>query len=227
MSQAEHKRDAMKSQGEAAMQLNAIICCHIYLYAEGLRRLLEEDEEIRVLGIACNEDEIKKLVEFEPDVIVSDMISCKKVLKNLPGSDDKRVLLVNDSMDLCIDNLKAMIADGLGGILPRNADGKLLQKAARKLYEGELWIDHQTMREVFSRPGEMSGSDIHLTKKELEILNFICCGMSNKEIAKKLFISEQTVKSHCNHLFKKFGVSSRLKLALCAPKYFPECLGHG
>jgi DNA-binding NarL/FixJ family response regulator len=219
----EQKRKSLNYQGEVAMQLNVIICCQIYLYAEGLRRLLEEDEDIRVLGIACTDEEIKKLIEFEPDVIVSDMASCKKVLKQLPSNEDKKVLLVNDSMDLCSESLKTMITDGLGGILPKNADGKLLQKATRKLHDGELWIDHQTMREVFSRPGEPS-SDIHVTKKELEILNYICSGLSNKEIAKKLFISEQTVKSHCNHLFKKFGVTSRLKLALCAPKYFPESL---
>jgi len=221
--QPEHNRKPLNKQGEVAMQLNVIICCQTYLYAEGLRRLLEEDEDIRVLGIACNDEEIKKLIEFEPDVIVSDMANCKTVLKQLPSNEDKKVLLVNDRMDLSSESLKTMITDGLGGILPKNADGKLLQKATRKLHDGELWIDHQTMREVFSRPGELS-SDIHLTKKEMEIVHFICSGLSNKEIAKKLFISEQTVKSHCNHLFKKFGVTSRLKLALCAPKVFPESI---
>lgn len=220
---SEHNRKPLKKQGEVAMQFNVIICCKIYLYAEGLKRLLEEDEDIRVLGIACTDEEIKNLIDYEPDVIVSDMANCMTVLKQLPSKEDKKVLLVNDRMDLSSESLKTMITDGLGGILPKNADGKLLQKATRKLHDGELWIDHQTMREVFSHPGERN-IDIHLTKKELEILNYICSGLSNKEIAKKLFISEQTVKSHCNHLFKKFGVPSRLKLALCAPKYFPEGL---
>lgn len=221
--EAGHTQAPLKKRRETDMQLNVIICCQIYLYAEGLRRLLEEDEDIRVLGIACNDEEIRKLIDFEPDVIVSDMINCKKVLKMLPSNDDKKVLLINDSMDLCSDTLKTMITEGLGGILPRNADGKLLQKATRKLHDGELWIDHQTMREVFSRQGEPS-SDIHLTRKEQEILNYICRGLSNKEIASKLFISEQTVKSHCNHLFKKFGVTSRLKLAIAAPKTLAESL---
>ncbi len=207
------------------MQLNIIICCQICLYAEGLSRLLEEDEEIRVLGIACRDEDIRKLIDFEPDVIVSDMTSCKKILKMLPNNDDKKVLLINDSLDLCSDSLKKMISEGLGGILPKNADGKMLQKAVKKLHDGELWIDHQTMREVFSAASEPS-HNIQLTKKELEILNFICNGMTNKEIAKKLFISEQTVKSHCNHLFKKFGVTSRLKLAIRAPKYFQSGMGY-
>lgn len=205
------------------MQIKVIICSQVYLYAEGLWLLLEGDNDLRVLGIASNEQEIKKLMEYQPDVIVTDTVSCKNVLKFVPSEDDKRVLLVNDYTDIRSETLKGMITAGLGGILPKDADGKLLQKAAKKLYEGELWIDHHTMREVFRSTAEES-HQIHLTKKETEVLNYVCAGLTNKEIAKKLFISEQTVKSHCNHLFKKFGVSSRLKLALCAPKYFPESL---
>jgi len=203
------------------MQLNIIICSWVYLYAQGLKMLLESDEGFRVIGIATNNKDIEALMDFEPDVIVADTTSVSKVLKRLTSKEEKRVLLINDSTDLSSDRLKAMIADGLGGVLPRDADGPMLQKATRKLHDGELWIDHQTMREVFSRTDEKK-RDIHLTKKEMEILNYVCAGCTNKEIASKLFISEQTVKSHCNHLFKKFGVTSRLKLALSAPKYFPE-----
>ena len=61
--------------------------------------------------------------------------------------------------------------------------------------------------------------DYHITKKEKEILNYVCAGFTNKEVANKLYISEQTVKSHCNHLFKKFGVTNRTKLALFAQKH--------
>jgi DNA-binding NarL/FixJ family response regulator len=203
------------------MQMNLIICCQVYLFAEGVKRLLEQDEELRIWGIACNDQDIKKLMELDPDVIVSDNANCRKVLEFLSGGDSRKVLLVNERMDLSSDTIKSMIAEGLGGILPKDADSKQLLKAIRKIHEGELWIDHQTLREVLRRNPDRH-HDIHLTKKEIDILNFVCSGFTNKEIANRLFISEQTVKSHCNHLFKKFGVSSRLKLALCAPTYFPE-----
>jgi len=213
----------MTKKGEKAMQLNVIICCRIYLYAEGLWGLLKDDEELKVLGVACNDQDIQNLMQFEPDVVIADLFCCRKILKKYPSADDKKILLINDSIDLSGESLKEMIAGGLGGILPKDADGRLLQKAVHKLNEGELWIDHQTMREVFRSSSEPA-RDIHLTKKEMEVLGYVCSGMTNKEIARKLFISEQTVKSHCNHLFKKFGVSSRLKLALCAPKYMPETI---
>jgi DNA-binding NarL/FixJ family response regulator len=92
----------------------------------------------------------------------------------------------------------------------------VLQKAARKLNDSELWLDRQTMHELLS-VHEAKKPDIHLTKKGTEILRYICSGLSNKEIDRKPIVSEQTVKSHCNPLFKKFGVQSRLKFAIQAP----------
>jgi DNA-binding NarL/FixJ family response regulator len=204
------------------MQLKVMVCCQVNLFGEGLKRLIEEKGDMKVIGVATCDQEMKSFLDFDPDVIITDMYSCRKVLKSLSPGGDKKVLLVNESMDISSETLKSLITDGLGGILPKGANIELLQKATRKLYEGELWIDHQTMREVFS--SEPPTRAINITKKEVEVLNYICNGMTNKEIAKKLFISEQTVKSHCNHLFKKFGVSSRLKLALCAPKYFSSRL---
>lgn len=61
-----------------------------------------------------------------------------------------------------------------------------------------------------------------LAKREREIAFHICQGYRNKEIAQKLHISEQTVKSHCCRIYKKLGVSDRLQLALCSDKLFPE-----
>ena len=82
------------------MQLNVIICCRIYLYAEGLWGLLKDDEELKVLGVACNDQDIQNLMQFEPDVVIADLFCCRKILKKYPSADDKKVLLINDSIDL-------------------------------------------------------------------------------------------------------------------------------
>lgn len=205
------------------MSLEVIICCQVHLCAEGVWSLLENSPDIKVLGIAHNDEEIENLLKYSPDVIVTDLDCCSIVLEKTGQVEGEKVLLINDTRGLNSESIKLMITDGLGGILPPEADSTLLKKAIQKLYEGELWLDRHTMRDVLSRK-ESKKRDINLTKKEKEILNFVCAGMTNKEIANKLFISEQTVKSHCNHLFKKFGVSSRLKLAVNAPKYFPDSL---
>jgi len=205
------------------MELKVVVCCRVQLYAEGIRKLLEEDDELHVLGTAHDEEEIRNLIQYSPDVIIADLPSCREALSALPNGDNKKVLLVDEANNISSEEIKSLINDGLGGILTNEADSKLLQKAVRKLHDGELWFDRNTMREVLSRRSEKK-TDIHLTKKETEILGFICTGLTNKEIARKLYISEQTVKSHCNHLFKKFGVSSRLKLAVRAPDRYSERL---
>lgn len=198
------------------MALKVVVCCRVNLYAEGIRKLLEEDDELHVLGMAHDSGETKNLLQYDPDVIIGDLASCMDALRNLPDSGNKKVLLVDDASGISADSIKSLIAEGLGGMLTIEADAGLLRKAVKKINDGELWFDRQTMGDVLSRKDEKK-EDIHLTKKEMEILKFICTGLTNKEIATKLYISEQTVKSHCNHLFKKFGVSSRLKLAVRAP----------
>jgi len=199
------------------MTLRIAICCRVHLFAEGIRKLLEEDKELLVLGMAHTDDEVKNLIQYEPDVIIADLQSCRTVLSALPVTRNKKVLLACESDDISAEQIKDLIDAGLGGILANDADASSLQKAARKLHDGELWFDRHTMYEVLSQRHEKK-PEINLTKKEEEILKHICRGLTNKEIARRLFISEQTVKSHCNHLFKKFGVSSRLKLAVNAPQ---------
>jgi DNA-binding NarL/FixJ family response regulator len=198
------------------MEVNVAICCQIHLYAEGICKLLEEDDEINVLGVAANNGDIEDLIDMHPDIIVADLVNCKKVIELLPSTERKCVLLLNDK-EISLDggDLRLMITEGLGGLLPKESGSRLFRKAIKKLNEGELWIDRQTLKEVFS--SKKVSQKVQLTKKEIEILECICDGLTNKEIAGKLYICEQTVKSHCNHLFKKFGVTSRLKLAVSAP----------
>ena len=205
------------------MTLKVVVCCRVTLYAEGIRKLLEEDEEFHVLGMAHDDGEIRNLVQYDPDVIIADLPSCREALNILSSPDDKKVLLVDEVSNIGVESIKNLIEEGLGGILTIDSDARLLHKAVRKLFDGELWFDRQTIGDVLSRK-DRKKDEVHLTKKETEILRFICTGLTNKEIARKLVISEQTVKSHCNHLFKKFGVSSRLKLAVRAPDCYSDRL---
>jgi DNA-binding NarL/FixJ family response regulator len=211
----------LRDVGEKTMEVNVAICCQVHLYAEGICKLLEEDDEINVLGVSENNGSMEALIGMRPDIIVTDLINCKKVIELLPGSERKCVLLINDKeVHLDGSDLRLMIDEGLGGLLQSESDSEMLRKAIKKLNEGELWIDRQTLNEVFS--SKKVTHKVQLTKKEKETLECIRKGLTNKEIADKLYICEQTVKSHCNHLFKKFGVKSRLKLAVSAPDQLSE-----
>jgi DNA-binding NarL/FixJ family response regulator len=198
------------------MRINVLICSQTLLYAEGLKRILEDDDEIKVIGVACDEDELKKKLRLNQDVVIADQASYK-TLSGLPKDEPFRILLINDnsSFSLPYRDLQDVVSKGLVGIISNNSDSDLLKKAIKTVHSGDLWIDRQTINKALHR-GNGEKKDKHLTKKEMEILHFLCAGYTNREISEKLSITEPTVKSHVNHLFKKFGVSNRLKLAISA-----------
>jgi len=100
----------------------------------------------------------------------------------------------------------------------------LLMKSIRAVAAGEYWVAHGNIRDLIEclrdsapREGEgKNGNGYHLTAREVEIVAVIADGCTNKEIAQKFGISEQTVKHHLTSIFEKVGVSNRLELALFA-----------
>lgn len=194
------------------MTVRVLICNRIRLYAEGLRRILEEEGGVAVTGVLSEEREWEEVEGSEADVVIADGASFSSL-----GGRARRILLIRDDFDRHapppFGDLKEMVERGLAGILDAATDLPLLRKAVEKVNEGELWLDRRIISSSLQTP---ENGRSHLSRREAEIMHFICEGLSNRQIAERLFISEQTVKSHCNHLFKKFGVASRLQLALSA-----------
>ncbi len=196
------------------MPVRVLICIRFCLYAKGLRRLLEEDEEIQVAGIVRDERDLEDLEKLDLDLILSDAASFPQV-----AGRGWKILLLWDVPQVLpqVSELKEMVALGLAGILTAGTGSALLWKAVKKIDAGELWFDNNVIKTLCMIRG--SGREMPLSRREAEVLRYICEGLSNKAIAGKLDISEQTVKTHCNHLFRKFGVSSRLKLAMWVTSY--------
>jgi len=192
--------------------IQVLISNRIYLYAKGLKRLLDAVGGFRVIGLACEEGDLMTLEEMTPDIILSDVASFPLV-----ADRGVKILLIWDSPRAVppFGDLKSMVEQGLSGILDARLDPSLLRKAIETVYAGELWFDHKIISDTLCATRD-EGRKIAVSRREAEILQHICDGCSNKEIADKLCISEQTVKTHCSRLFKKFGVSSRLQLALNA-----------
>jgi len=207
------------------MAINVLIYCGYRLFAEGLQKLLEEDKSMRIVGIHAGDEGVSGILQNDPDVIVADLPSCNFLVNNYEKKLPAKTILITDDRKAPFGNggLQKLIAKGLVGIFHKSYDSDLLKKAIATVHAGELWIDRKTLTESLSS-SQNAHKKISLTKKEKEILDCICEGMTNKETAEKLSISELTVKSHCNHLFKKFGVSNRLKLALLASQMDPSRL---
>jgi len=201
------------------MPIKVLICCKTYLLAEGLERLLEDDEEIKTVGIACSNSEVEELLKLDQDVVIADHSSYNTIIRDYHRDEPVKILLLSTSpsASLPYKDLQEVVSKGLVGLVSNKSDSMHLKKAIRAVHSGELWIDRKTIKQSLHRSGG-GKEDMHLTKKEMEILHYLCSGFTNKEMSEKLSISEPTVKSHVNHLFKKFGVSNRLKLAICASK---------
>ena len=203
------------------MKIRIVIGCHSYLLGEGIKKLLKDDEGVEIIGIFDEGADIEEILKLEPDLALVD----HKIFRTFPeASLNNRVkfLLIGDSSWTPESERKIpdLILKGVYGILSSDADSLILKEAIRVAHSGELWLDRKIIKNILCRINHEEKS-INLTKREREIVSLICLGYRNKEIAQKLDISEQTVKSHCNRIYKKVGVTDRLQLALYTHRLWP------
>ena len=186
------------------------------LLREGITRLLEDDPEIEVLGGETEGKSIEDVSWRETDVILVDRHMLSRVpLPEQPAREGgpRVILLESGAGQPRIDEeVVELISRGiLGGIASAETGSELIKKAIRVVASGELWLGHLTIKNIL---GQAASARRSVTRQESEIATLILRGFCNKEIAKELGISEATVKSHCNRLFKKFNVTGRLQLGL-------------
>jgi DNA-binding NarL/FixJ family response regulator len=203
------------------MTIRIAIGCHSYVLGEGLKKLFKDDEGTDIIGIFDEGIDLKEIIKLCPDIILADL----KIFRTFPESvptDNVKILLISDDswISEVEKQLPELLLRGVCGILPPDADSDMLKKAVKIIYSGELWLDRKLLKNILYHVTSME-KKIDLTKKEKEIVSLICHGCRNKEIAQRLDISEQTVKSHCNRIYKKVGVSDRLQLALYTHKLWP------
>lgn len=201
------------------------------VFVEGLRRILELEEDLEVIGEAYDgPSTISKVQELKPDVLLLDLrmpgMDGLEVLEHLQQLKVNTKILVLTASENRQEFVEAMRL-GCSGIVLKHTQTPLLLKSIRKVYEGEIWLDSTTTAAVIREFASASPSPTFpapqrtrarspLSNREREIVALVAQGYRNKEIAEKLFISEQTVKNHLHNIFDKLGVSDRLELALYA-----------
>lgn len=205
------------------MPIKVAIGCYSYLFGEGIKRLLEDEREIDVIGIFNEGTDFNEILKIKPDVALLDFNIFRDLPEDFANETQIKILIIgNKTLYSASDRRIAdLVSKGVAGILPPGADSYLLKKATKAISSGELWLDRKTMRNILSYES-FSKREVKLTEAEKEIVSLICQGYRNKEIALKLRVSEQTVKSHCNRIYKKVGVSDRLQLAIYVYKLWPD-----
>ena len=140
-----------------------------------------------------------------PYVLLVDIATLRHDL--LTRYPEAKVLLIDTGIEK--DKLCAtLLSYKIHGVLSPHTELYLFKKALTAISEGELWIDNGTVKALFHDAGNISPKG--------EIIECICQGLNNNEIARRLTLSPHTVKSHLNTIFRKFNVTRRSKLMTLA-----------
>ncbi len=196
------------------------------IFRDGLRKLLALEEDFQVVAEARDGKEVLDILQRdEPDVLLLDLkmpgLDGLSTLQRLQAQKIKTKVIVLTASDNEDEYVQAM-KFGTSGIVLKQTATELLIKSIRKVHAGEIWLDSRTTAAVmrqFASPNEAAAKDRErspLSQREREIVVLVAQGFKNKEIAERMFISEQTVKNHLHNIFDKLGVSDRLELALYA-----------
>ena len=191
---------------------------------KGIRALLETEPGITVVGEAADgEDAIHKALALKPDVILMDLVmpkldgvqAIKELREKLP--EIKVLVLTSFAEDR---RIVAAIEAGALGYLLKDSSPEDLVRAIREVHRGESSLHPKVAQQLIKklrRPAEEPERE-ELTARERKVLAFIARGLSNREIARELSISEPTVRTHVSNILRKLGLKSRTQAALYALK---------
>ena len=193
----------------------------------GVQEILEGDASTRIIGeVEDGDDTITETLNLLPDIVLLDL-----TMPRLPGLEAMRAIMSSRpqikilllSRAIRAQHIIEALQIGARGIVVHERLASDLQPALACISSGGYWLGeqpvdglvsalHQLVREQASPEQKNYG----LTRRELDVLRLIVDGCSNREIAGRFTLSEETVKRHLSNIFDKVGVSTRLELALFA-----------
>ncbi len=188
----------------------------------GLRSFLDLQDDVDVVGEAGDGDEaLRMIAELAPDVVLLDIEmpgrSGLEVLRELAaaGSDTRVVVLTSFTGE---DQVLPAVEAGAAGYLLKDVHPFDLRDAIRRVHGGEEVLAPSVAGQVMRgyRRSRQAGALDRLTSRELDVLRLIAAGRSNRQIGRKLGITEKTVKTHVSNLLAKLGVEDRTQAAVLA-----------
>lgn len=177
----------------------------------GLKALLDSQPDLEVIGEAdTGEDAVTMAADRSPDVVMMDLalgagIDGVEAIRRIRAARSDQPVLVFTTYDTDADVVRALDAGAIGYLLKDSAPQDIFG-AIRDAVAGRSALSPPVASRVLDR---MRRPDQALTAREAELLSLLAEGLTNKELGKRLFISEATVKTHLAHIYAKLGVDSR------------------
>ena len=206
--------------------IKVIISCNSPIFCEGMVARLQQEEGIEIVGKIEDGSQALMSQDLHPDVLVldpllfisEDLLQVVHKLKiNYPRT---KILLLFLEKEMSDESLMQYMMGGVDGYIKRETKLHQLVEAIRTVHAGNIWAERKLLDKfvrcspapVPDLEAKLSNLASPLTKREKEIINYLFLGLPNKRISHKLHISETTVKTHLNNIFKKMKVHNRTQV---------------
>ncbi|HET8614898.1 MAG TPA: response regulator transcription factor [Actinomycetales bacterium] len=230
MSQADAGAGAASGMGEPGdgEPIRVLVADDHALYRRGLEMVLGQEEGIEIVGEASDGAEaIRRVEELLPDVVLMDIrmprrsgIEACTAIKDVVPSTKIVILTISDEESDLYEAVRA----GANGYLLKDVPGEEIAAGIRAVAGGQSLISPSMASKLLSEFASMIKKSEErpqmpvprLTERELEVLKLVARGMANRDIAKELFISENTVKNHVRNILEKLQLHSRMEAVVYA-----------
>ena len=211
---------ARLSDWEQVTRIRVAVHSDDRLLCEGLSYIIGADSELAMVALPPDASPARAPRSEDADVLLVDsrlpaaLDLCSTVRRD-GGPPVILFMVAHDDDAFAVGALAA----GARGILARDGRSEELLKAIHLVHEGQIWARRQTLEawaeRIAGAPAavRLSALELGLSSREREVLRHAASGLSNKELARRLAISEATVKVHLTHIFQKLGVRGRAELA--------------
>lgn len=210
-----------KNQNGDTRSISVVICDRQPLFRSGLRLVIEQMENFRVVGEASDASELVSILSrIVPEILILDMTIARlesfRLLHQMRNRYPTVKVMLTVPKSVNPIELAGAIQSGVSACLFRDSPPNLVKMALQSVMSGKPWIQREFAEHIIHVLNSLPISDEpirSLTEKERQVLILLAKGMSNKEIAKQLGISLQTVKAHVSRILQKLKVRSRAEAA--------------
>lgn len=205
---------------ESSAMIRVLLVDDHAIVRAGIERLLVATGEFEVVGFAADgEAAIARARELEPEVVVMDLsmpvldgvAATRAIVAEHPAT---QVIVLTSFVDR--ERVADAIDAGAAGYVLKDAEPEELVRAVQAVVRGGMPIDPRVTKSLLERDASPGGASVDLTDREREVLAAVAEGLPNKLVARRLGISEKTVKAHLTRVFERIGVTDRTQAALWA-----------